>query len=285
VRARFLTLLLLPAGLIAQAVPPTPATRISAFPELFSQVRGLRELSTGRVLVTDWIEERLLALDFTAGSATAIGGVGGGPREFRLPAQLVALAGDSTLLYDEGNARLAVIGPDLAIHRTLPANVGNAPYAVYPRAADGAGRLYFGIPPWALGPDAPPADSVDIARWDPRTQAVAPVVRIQGAQRPSWQREGKPRMTPGIPMVMFSAQDAWAVASDGRVAVVRSGDYHVEWRDSAGRVTRGPSYAYPPLRVTDTDKQAYVLRFLKRAGPHAGRVRDGGARGGDGTDE
>jgi hypothetical protein len=256
-------------------VPRSDAQLIAAFPEPFSQVRGLRELFTGVVLVTDWTEERLVALDFDAGTARGIGRVGGGPREFRLPGQLLELPGDSTLLYDEGNARLAVIGPDLAIHRTVPATLGVAGYAVYPRATDGRGRVYYGIPPWTLGPEAPPADSVDIARWDARTRAVETVGRIQGARRPSWQREGRPRMTPGIPMVMFSPQDAWAVAADGRVAVVRSGDYHVEWRADDGRVTRGPSYAYPPLPVTDTDKHAFVSRFLQTS-PMSGKGDGGG---------
>jgi hypothetical protein len=256
-------------------VPRFEAQLISAFPDPFSYVRGLRELSTGVVLVTDWTEERLVALEFRRGTATGLGRVGGGPREFRLPGQLLALPGDSTLLYDEGNARLAVVGPELTIHRTMPASLGDAPYAVYPRATDGRGRVYYGVPPWALGPDAPPADSVDIARWDPRTRTAEMLVRVQGARRPSWQREGRPRMTPGIPMVMFSPQDGWAVAPDGAMAVVRSGDYHVEWRADDGRTMRGPSYAYRPLGVTDADKHAFVSRFL-RTSPMSGKGEGGG---------
>jgi hypothetical protein len=259
-------------------VPRMEARRVAAFPEPFSQVRGLRELPSGVVLVTDWIEERLVALDFRTGRATAIGRVGGGPREFRLPAQLLPWPGDSTMLYDEGNARLAIIGPDLVIHRTMPANTGDAPYAIYPRSADAAGRLYFGIPPWALGPDAPPGDSVDIVRWDPRRRAVETVFRVLGAQRPSWQRDGRPRMTPGIPMVMYSPQDGWAVSLDGRAAVVRAGDYHVEWSDGAGRVTRGRSYAYRKLAVTDADKRAFVLRFLQSS-PMSGKGAGGSGLG------
>jgi hypothetical protein len=256
------------------AVPRLQAQRIDAFPEPFSLVRGLRELPTGGVLVTDWIEERLVALDFTRGTMVAIGRVGGGPREFRLPAQLLPYTGDSTLLVDVGNERFAVVGPDLAIHRTLRAQVGNRPYTITPRGADTAGRLYFGIPPWALGPNAPPGDSVDVARWDPRTDDVQILTRLKGSERTSWQKEGRPRMTPGIPMVVFAPQDAWAIAVDGRIAVVRAGDYHVEWRAADGTVRHGRSYAYAPLAVTAADKRAFVIAFTQSS-PMSGRGADG----------
>ena len=84
--ARCLVLLIIPAALAGQAVPRAEARRVATFPEPFSLVRGLRELSTGVVLVTDWTEERLVALDFGHGTATEIGRVGRGPHEFRLPA-------------------------------------------------------------------------------------------------------------------------------------------------------------------------------------------------------
>ncbi len=256
-------------------VPRVTAERITSFGEPFSQVRGLRELPTGIVLVTDWTEERLVALDFTRGTMVAIGRVGGGPREFRLPAQLLPYPGDSTLLVDVGNERFAVVGPDLALHRTLPARAGSRRYPVTPRGADAAGRLYFGIPPWALGPDAPPGDSVDIARWDPRTDEMQILARLKGAERPSWQKERRPRMTPGIPMVAFAPQDAWALAPDGRIAIVHAGDYYVEWRDPDGTLRRGPSYAYVPLVVTEADKRAFVVAFTQSS-PMSGRGEGGG---------
>jgi hypothetical protein len=276
--ARRLVLLLAVTAATAESQVPVPrvtAQRVDAFPGSFSLVHGLRELSSGGVLVSDWIEERVVALDFRRGAAVPVGRVGGGPREFRLPAQLFPLGGDSTLLVDVGNQRFAVIGPDLAIHRTLPALAGSRSYPVSPRAADAAGRLYFGIPPWVLGAEAPPGDSVDVACWDPRGGDVRIVARLKGHQPPSWAKEGRPRRTPGIPMVGFAPQDAWTVAPDGRMAVVRSGDYHVEWLETGGGVRRGPSYAYPTLPVTDADKRAFVVAFLQSS-PMSGRGADGG---------
>jgi hypothetical protein len=43
--------------LLAQrGVPMVEARRVAAFPESFSQIRGLRELSSGVVMVTDGLE-------------------------------------------------------------------------------------------------------------------------------------------------------------------------------------------------------------------------------------
>jgi hypothetical protein len=263
------------APAVAQSVPRIEVRRLDAHPEPFSRVRGLRELGTGVVLVTDWIEERLVAVDLAAGTQTAIGRVGGGPQEYRLPAQLLAVPGDSTLLVDVGNDRLAVIGPDLAIHRTFPARTDARRYPVTPRAVGSDGRIFFAIPPWFLREGAPPGDSVDVAAWDPRSDDVDVIGRLKGHEPPSWQREGRPRLTPGIPMVGYAPQDAWAVAADGRVALVRAGDYHVEWRATNGQVLRGPSYAYERLPVTDADKRAFVAAFLQSS-PMSGRGPDGG---------
>ncbi|NOT09038.1 MAG: hypothetical protein HOP28_12635 [Gemmatimonadales bacterium] len=256
-------------------MPRTLAERTAAFPEPFSRVRGLRELSNGVVLLTDWIEEKVFAVDFGKGSATPIGRVGSGPREFRLPGRLVPLPGDSTLLNDVGNARLSVIGPDLAIHRSIPAQRPGAAYSMSPRGVDAAGRFYFEIPPWSQGPAAPKGDSVDIVRWNPRGNAIEGVGRVKGSDRPSWQREGKPRLTPGIPMVMFGSADGWAVLPEGRVLIVRSGDYRIDCLAGGASIGAGPPYAYPQLPVTDADKADAVATFLQDS-PMSGRGPNGG---------
>jgi hypothetical protein len=228
----------------------------ATFPEPFSLIRGLRELSDGRVLVTDWIEERLVALDFRSGEARDIGRVGGGPREFRLPASLVALPGDSTLLVDVGNGRFAIVGPDLAIHRTMSARPTEVRFGPTPRSADADGLLYFTTSPFARGPAAGPSDSVDIARWDPEQHTVESVATVNGITR---RRDQSPSMTPRFPNVPFAPQDAWAVTQAGEVFVVRSGDYHIERVTRDGNLVVGPPIEYPVLPVTHDDKYAYVL--------------------------
>ncbi len=228
----------------------------ATFPEPLSLIRGLRELSDGRVLVTDWIEERLVALDFVGGTSRDIGRVGRGPREFRLPAGLVALPGDSTLLVDVGNGRFVIVGPDLAINRTMSARPDEARFGITPRAADDTGRVYFTTSPWARGPAAGPSDSVDIARWDPQRHTVESLGTVNGITR---RKDRGPSMTPRFPNVPFAPQDAWAVTHQGDVFIVRSADYHIERVTRDGQVVVGPPIRHETLPVTHDDKFAYVL--------------------------
>jgi hypothetical protein len=53
----------------------------------------------------------------------------------------------------------------------------------------------------------------------------------------------------------FEWRDVWAVASDGRVAVVRGDDYHVDWFDGQNRVASGPAVAALRVPVTPEDVQ------------------------------
>lgn len=247
--------------------PVVPLGRPDAvLPREFSQIRGVRELRDGRVLVTDWVDEVLLVADFRRGTARQIGRKGSGPQEYRLPASLLPLPGDSTLLVDQGNERLAVIGPDLSIVRSFSSHRPGLTHTVIPRGVDGVGRFYFEIPNWTR-PDAGPNDSVIVARWDPRTGREEPIGRVRAE---TLRKPGR-QMQPGLPYVIFAPQDVWQVDRDGRVTFVRSGDYHVEWRDPAtGRLTRGPATPYHPLAVSAADRTDYVRRFITSS-PMGGR--------------
>jgi len=121
--------------------------------------------------VTDWIEERVVVLDLASGEVRDLGRVGGGPKEFRLPSQLVALPGDSTLLVDFGNVRLNVIGPTLEFVRSMPANAHGESWRMSPRAADGRGGLYFATTAWSGGRRR---DSVEVGRWSERPSVTTP---------------------------------------------------------------------------------------------------------------
>ena len=51
----------------------------------------------------------------------------------------------------------------------------------------------------------------------------------------------------------FQPRDDWAVAPDGRVVVVRSPDYHVEWH-GAGAPKVGPAIPYDRVKVSESHK-------------------------------
>jgi hypothetical protein len=239
------------------------------FAASFSLINGVRELADGRVIVSDWIEERVSLLDFAAGSRQEIGRVGGGPGEFRLPGRLLPFRGDSTVLVDLGNTRLAVIGADGAIHRTIRIT---RPGASNPSAVDGGGGVYYVQPGWAMGDPPGSRDPRPLVRWTPETDEVEEIARVDTARPRS--DAGEPRMTPGIPFVMFAARDGWAAGLDGSVAIVRWNPFRVEWR-RGGVTTMGPILEHVETPVTPSDREAFVRRFIESS-PISGRGEDGG---------
>jgi hypothetical protein len=265
-------------GAIALVTPPASAQAPRALGEPsgtlahdFSQVRGVRELPSGLVLVSDRLEQRVVLVDFATGAVRPIGRTGQGPTEYRLPTALIPMPGDSTLLVDEGNSRLAVIGPDQRIHRSFSLHVPGIPIGLGARGVDRSGNYYVQIPGW-ISDASKRGDSVFVVRFHPVTQRTDTVALVKGATSPPARRDGRQM---GIPFVPFAAQDVWSVSLDGRLAVVRSPEFRVEWRESTGRVTRGPPAPYERIPVTDEDKVAYTRAFLANS-PMSGRGPDGG---------
>lgn len=224
----------------------------------FSLIRGVRELSDGRVLVSDQTEKKLMVVDFRGGSVRVLGREGSGPQEYRLPGRLVALPGDTTLMLDPGNSRIAVIAPSGTIVRNIPSQRPGTVYSIDPTGSDAQGRLYFEVPGWTQQPRLP-GDSVVVVRWTPRTDRIDTLARIRSI---SYLQS---RQTPGLPYVIFAPEDVWQVASNGDVALVRSNDYRVEWRRANGTMVRGPATPYQPLAVSAADKHEYVRRFMDGA--------------------
>ena len=222
----------------------------------FSRISGIRELADGRLLVSDWIEETVSVADLGRGDIRVIGGRGRGPAEYRLPGALLPLPGDSTLLVDQGNERLTVIGPDLRIARSFSSHRPGLAHSITPRAIDRGGRFYFEIPAWVDPAGA--GDSVAVARWDPATDRVERLARVFGITY----REGR---VEGIPYVIFAPRDVWQVDPAGRLALVRSGSYLVEWREVGGSFTRGRPVTRARLPVTARDRLDYVARFMATA--------------------
>lgn len=268
-------LLLLLAPLFQSAAPPQiTLERGHVLPVEFTQVRGLRELPDGRVLITDRLEERIVVADFSSGRVRDLGRPGRGPREFHLPSGLVPLPGDSTLFVDEGNGRLGIIGPDLAIHRSFMLRLPGIPAALIPRAVDERGRWYAQVPRWAVMTETEKGDTVPLLRIDPRGTSSEVVAWLTAAGRGPSYSSG-----PRIPYVPFSSSDTWTVSPDGRVLIFRAADYHVEVIEPDGRRRSFSPNPWTRQPVTDADRFDYTRRFLAGSGS-AGRAGTGGAGGG-----
>lgn len=242
----------------ANAVREVPLGKVDrVISQDFTQIRGLRELPDGRVLLSDRLDKGVVVVDFATNSIRVIGRTGRGPAEYKLPTTLTALPGDSTLLSDEGNSRIAIIGPDLKIHRSLNVMLPGGSMSMGARFIDSKGRFYLQIPAWMSNPQSPNVnDTIPVIRFDEKARKVDTLLRVRGM---NWLPAG-PRF--GFGWVVFAPQDVWTVAPDGHIAVVRSGDYHVEWYEPNGRVVRGAPVRYERIPVTMEERLAYIREFL-----------------------
>lgn len=259
---------LLPGGMAAQTVrlerPDASAS------EEFADIRGIRELADGTLLVSDYLDQRVVRLDLVTGSVRPVVREGSGPTEARLPTLLIPARGDSTLLVDLGNSRLQLFDGTGRIVGSIPVTAHGG---MGVRGVSATGELYFAVPAWSEGPGALTNDSVRIVRWNPGTGARAQVAVIQGDRMRSDARE--PSRVPRIPIVGYAAQDAWLVDDDGALRIVRGGDYRVESHRTGRAATIGDSHRYPTPAVTQAERERFVHRFSAQS-PTSGRGPGGG---------
>ncbi|MCL7958601.1 MAG: hypothetical protein M8861_00265 [marine benthic group bacterium] len=254
----------LAVGVLALFGPPAAAGQevislegpSSAYAEPFSLIGGIRELDDGRLFVSDALEEKLYALDPELKTVETISQNGQGPDEYRQPDGLFGWPGDSTLMVDLGNGRMTVIGSDHGFGRTVPIvqQEDMGLQIIIPEAVDGRGYLYY-----QPRGDGMIRDSADIVRWQPDAGGdPEPVVRVKLADVTESTSGGANDMRQEVRPVPLSPEDGWSVGPDGAVAVVRSGDYHVDWVRRDGSVVSGSPVAYEPVSVKEADKEAWA---------------------------
>ncbi len=261
-------IVIVPSQQARQIVLTRPAFELAAD---FAQIRGIRELSDGRFLVSDRIEERLVMGDPRTGRLNGISRIGSGPNEYRLPTALLPMSGDSTLLVDEGNQRLAVIGPAGRVHRSFALRLPGIGQPLGARGMDERGRYYLTIPGWAVGRPSP--DSIPIVRFDPKTSRVDTIGRVQPSPRPRVKGKG-PGYSAGLPMLPFAGHDTWTVDRNGTVVLIRAAGYRLEFSGRGKRAVKGPKTRIPAVKVTDDDKIAFTRTFLENSSI-SGRNGDG----------
>jgi hypothetical protein len=262
----------------AQAPLRTLAKPDAEYAEPFTQINGIRELRDGRVIVSDVREKTVQVVDLKANSAEKIGREGSGPGEYALPSRLLALPGDTSVVYDPLNRRFLIIGPNgkagafASYESDEPAGRGPR-ITLGARYTDARGRLYSQGPNFSIGPNGEPssADTAPIIRFDRATKktdtlawVLTPLTQIRSSQGGSQGGTNVSiRAGGGNP---FAAADDWAVMPDGRLAVVRTKDYHVDWYAPNGQKTSGPAVAYEKLKVTEDDKKAFRERRASGVG-------------------
>ena len=224
-------------GTTVQEVPERTLEAEPALSETLSRVRGVRELSDGRVLFADQFEKALYRIDFESGSRIRIGREGEGPQEFMTPIGLVPFRGDSTILRDLENRRFAVVDPDGNVGRTFP--LLRFDYFIGALAATDEGVIYFSSSISMAG-----SRSRHVLRWDPSENTLDTLAELASAER----FVDKGREWP----VPWSTSETWALGPDGRVFLVRKNPYRIEVLHRDGRlVSREVDYDPVPVRRAD----------------------------------
>lgn len=244
----------------AQQVPEVRLAKADVrFSHEFSSITGLRELPDGRVLVTDGIDETLLRLDLKTGKADTIGRAGQGPGEYKTPDMLFPATGGGTMLVDLGNARLSFFDAALKYKESTPiikGDPGRGMTEVIPQAVDSQGRIYFqGM---MRSPGNPRPDSGMVMRWDRSRDATDTVAKVKLAEVKITSSGGPNNRSVNMSAVPLSPDDQWGVGPDGRVAIARMADYHLEWLAPGVTPVRGPAVPWKPVPIRDADKNEWA---------------------------
>jgi hypothetical protein len=291
VRVASTVTLFLASPVLAQSVPvrdfPKPSREIE---DPFSMVTGALEIKPGQVLAVDGTEMTMMLVDFAKGTRTAVGRQGSGPGEYRAPAGLFRVRGDSIWILDAMLQRITAFNPDLTPGTTFPMllldqstmTVLSAPYL-----SDRTGKLYAsamkiqaGVGGGGNDMQMTIPDSVGVVRFDPRQAARTELakVRFPVSGKPEISRNGNAmKYTMAFPGLI--ASDPWTVFPDGRIAIIRGATYQVEFISPDGKKTVGPRISYEPIRVTAADQKAEMdeaKRMMQEQGKMAQKMMPAG---------
>lgn len=248
----------------AQQVPVRSFVKPDAeFPEAFTNLTSFRELPGGRVLVVEGCERVVKLADFRSGELTTFSRTGDGPREYRLPARIFALPGDSAAIYDIANRRMLVVTPDgkpggfirMSAYETIRGADGSVMTSGFnPTSVDSHGRFYSRGGGTVMTPSGiQVGDSAELVRWTPGNDHRDTVAFVHLRKRTAEEKDLR-RRPPEPP---FTTGIQWAVDGDGRVALVVPDDYHVEFVNPDGSRTVGTPIPFAPVPVGAGEKKMW----------------------------
>jgi len=233
----------------------------------------VRQLPDGRVLVNDIVGRRVVLFDSSLASFTLVADTTSATASAygARPGGLIAYRGDSTLFVDPASLSMLVIDGKGKIARVMSVPRPNdaqfiigGPFGT--PAFDARGRLIYRAPPRFAGIGTvdlthPPTfpDSAAIIRVDPATRKVDTLVWFKTQKivmNITRTPDGGVRILPVINPLPQT--DDWAILPDGTVALVRGGDFHIDFMDANGAITSAPKIPYEWQRLSDEDKVAYV---------------------------
>lgn len=257
--------------LLASSLPAQPVRALSKpdaeFADPFTNLTGVRELKDGRVVTIDIKDKIAQLVDFKTASLKKIGREGSGPKEYALPMALLALPGDSSLIFDPLNSRSLLVLPngeagDFVTLGSSERGSGRGGMMMMsmspPRYTDAKGRVYMTGSGLSMGPNGPrTADSLPVLRYDRATKKTDTVAFVRQPKENTVTTSsggGNMQVRMGVANP-FAPRDEWAVTPDGRVAVIRSPEYRVDWATPSR--TQGTPIPHQQIKVAEGHKQAW----------------------------
>ncbi len=278
------------AGVNAQSgtaakLPPVralkPVERTST--ESFGAVSTARALPGGRLLVNDVIGRRVVMLDSSLTPIAVVADTTSATANAYASrmAGLIAWRGDSSLFVDPQSLSMLVLDPQGKVARVMsvprPEDAmsllggpngtpaldaqGRLVYRSQqafrmgmPAPARGAGGGEGGMPPMPTFPDTLPLVRLTLATRKLDTVAFLKVQKINM----SMNRDENGRISVSTIINPMQVVDDWAVLPDGRIAIVRGKDYHLEWIDGDGRTTAQSKLPFAWRRMDDSMKVAFI---------------------------
>jgi len=235
----------------------------AVLPGSFAQVSNVIEFRDGRLALADVRDRRFLFASF-AGRIDTIGihtdtlwPGDPAPGKHKLPGQVLHFRGDTVALVDFAAQRTTIWneeGKFLAVLPTRPLG-GTTNQAL---AYDTMGYAYKADYRAVMGGLEPgrsiAVDSAPVLRYAREDTVADTVARLRLPQF----GDGKFGEEIKKVAVIFSPNDLFGVMPDGSLWVARASTNSLDWRSPSGTWTRGESFPYPKVRVTQADKDRFM---------------------------
>jgi hypothetical protein len=246
------------ATLAAQAPPLRLRPALDSLDHEFTRIGSVRELSDGRLLVSDNGERQLLLASFTSADVVTIGRRGAGPGEYTDLGELIALRGDTTIFSDQSNGRFALVHGQRIV-ATIPADdpfyarggpqlIGASREGMFLKAlaafpANAGARYRLGVAAMLVPRDGSRADTLTALRGNQMSMmAVGPAG--SGSMRTM--------------SVIFASAEQATIFADGWIAVALQDPYRVDWYPPNAPARRGAAIEREQPPVTEAEKEAWM---------------------------
>lgn len=258
-----------PAQLTVDVLPV--ATAKQRITERFIRVRDALEIDDSLVIVNDVAEQSVWTVNFASGARTAFGRSGDGPGEYRSPASLLRLGGDTIVIASAGpRPRLALLTTrgaplgtyTLELPRVVPSGASNPTFDEWPpqpTAYDGRGFMYGARPrtPVGFDPLPPEQEAQVLVRFNLSLSRFDTIAQV----RPAGVHRG--RLVAGeleydLPLGPFEVSDAWGVLANGTVAIVDEATYTLTFHDERGDTSAPTAVAHSTRPLAPVEWQQFV---------------------------